>query len=157
MTNQAPNTIRNVALLSHSGAGNTSLAEAMLFTAGAISRLGKVEEGTTASDYEPEETRRRISINLAVLPCNWKGVKVNVLDTPGYADFVGEVRAGLRVCDGAVVVVSAASGVEVGTERVWNYAEEARLPRFVFVNKMDRESTDFQRAVDNIQAKLGKQ
>ncbi|MFC1962429.1 elongation factor G [Chloroflexota bacterium] len=156
MQHPVPDQIRNVILLSHSGAGKTSLAEAMLFTAGAISRLGRVDEGTTASDYELEETKRKISISLAVLPCTWKGVKINLLDTPGYADFAGEVKAGLRVCEGGIVVVGAAEGIEVGTERVWAYAEEAHLPRLLLVNKMDRENADFERTMQDIQARLGK-
>jgi elongation factor G len=147
--------IRNVVLLSHSGAGKTSLAEAILFTTKAITRLGKVDEGTTTSDYDPDEIKRKISINLAILPSEWKKVKVNLLDTPGYTDFVGEVRAAIRVSEGAVIVVCAASGVEVGTEQVWEYSEEAKLPRFIFVNKMDRENADFYRTVNDIQSKFG--
>ena len=108
--------IRNIVLLSHSGAGKTSLSEAILFNSGAISRLGKVDDGTTASDYDPDEVKRKISINLTLLPCEWKGAKINLIDTPGYSDFVGEVKAAIRVGEGAIIVVCAASGVEVGTE-----------------------------------------
>jgi elongation factor G len=147
--------IRNVVLLSHSGAGKTSAAEAMLFSAGAITRLGKISEGTTTSDYDPDEIKRQISINLSVLPCEWKGAKINLLDTPGYADFVGEVRAAMRVAEGAVIVLSAASGIEVGTEQVWSYCQDARLPRLVYINKMDRENVDFFRTVQQLQAKFG--
>lgn len=147
---------RNVALLSHGGAGKTSLAEALLFSAGAITRMGKVTEGNTTSDYEPEETRRHISINLAVLPGEWKDCRVNLIDTPGYADFVGEVIAALRAADGAVVVVDAASGVEVGTEQVWQYADRQATPRLVLVNKMDRENADFSRVLGQVQATFGK-
>jgi elongation factor G len=147
--------IRNVVLLSHSGAGKTSAAEAMLFSAGAITRLGKVSEGTTTSDYDPDEIKRQISISLSVLPCEWKGTKINLLDTPGYADFIGEVRAAMRVVEGAVIVLSAASGVEVGTEQVWSYCQDAQLPRLVYVNKMDRENVDFFRTVQQLQAKFG--
>jgi elongation factor G len=147
--------IRNVVLLSHSGAGKTSAAEAMLFTAKAISRLGKVAEGTTTSDYDPDEIKRQISINLSILPYQWKGVKTNLIDTPGYSDFVGEVRAAMRVAEGAVILVCAASGVEVGTEQVWSYCEEAKLPRLIFINKMDRENADFYRTLDQIQARFG--
>ncbi len=146
--------IRNVVLLSHSGAGKTSVTEAALFTAGAIGRLGKVDEGTTTSDYDPEETKRKISINLTILPCEWRDMKINLLDTPGYSDFVGEVKAGVRVADGAVAVIEAAAGVQVGTQLTWGYVEEARLPRLVLVNKMDRENADFNRAVKEVQAKL---
>ena len=147
--------IRNVVLLSHSGAGKTSASEAMLFTAGAITRLGKVTEGTTTSDYDPDEIKRQISINLSILPCPWKGVKANLIDTPGYSDFVGEVRAAMRVVEGAVIVVCAASGVEIGTEQVWSYCQEVELPRLIFINKMDRENADFYRTVEQLQTKFG--
>jgi elongation factor G len=147
--------IRNVVLLSHSGAGKTSAAEAMLFTAGAIKRLGKVEDGTTTSDYEPDEVKRQISINLSLLPCQWKGTKINLMDTPGYADFIGEVRAAMRVAEGAVIMVCAASGVEVGTEQVWSYCEQGALPRLIFINKMDRENADFNKTVGQIQSRFG--
>ncbi len=147
--------IRNVVLLSHSGAGKTSLSEAILFTAKAITRLGKVADGTTASDYDPAEVKHQISINLSILPCEWQGTKINLLDTPGYADFIAEARAAVRVSEGALLVVCAASGVEVGTERSWAYSQEAKLPRFIFINKMDRENADFNRTVANIQAKFG--
>ncbi len=147
--------IRNVVLLSHSGAGKTSSSEAMLFTAGAIKRLGKVEDGTAASDYEPDEVKRQISINLSLLPCQWKETKLNLIDTPGYSDFVGEVRAAMRVAEGAVIMVCAASGVEVGTEQVWSYCEQAELPRLIFINKMDRENADFYKTVGQIQSKFG--
>jgi len=147
--------IHNVVLLSHGGAGKTSLSEAILFNTGAISRLGKVDDGSSTSDYDPDEIKRRISINLSLLPCHWRDNKINVLDAPGYADFVGEVKAGIRVSEAAVIVVCAASGVEVGTEMVWGYCEEAKLPRLIFINKMDRENADFSKVVEEIKAKLG--
>ena len=147
--------IRNVVLLSHSGAGKTSLAEAMLFASKGISRLGSVGDGNTVSDFDPEEQRRETSLQLAVIPCVWKGTKVNLLDTPGYADFIGETVSALRAADAAVVVVSAASGVEVGTELVWERVREAGLPVIVFVSKMDREHADFAAALAQIRAKLG--
>jgi elongation factor G len=147
--------IRNVVLLSHSGAGKTSASEAMLFSAGAIKRLGKVEDGSTTSDYDPDELKRQISISLSLLPCEWKGAKLNLVDTPGYSDFVGEVRAAMRVCEGAVIMVCAASGVEVGTEQVWGYCEQAELPRLLFINKMDRENADFNKTVSQIQERFG--
>jgi len=147
--------IRNVVLLSHSGAGKTSASEVMLFTAGAIKRLGKVEDGTTTSDYDPDEVKRQISINLSLLTCQWKETKLNLMDTPGYSDFVGEVRAAIRVAEGAVIMVCAASGVEVGTEQVWSYCEQAELPRLLFINKMDRENADFYKTVEQIQSKFG--
>src|SRR3990170_744952 len=148
--------IRNIAFFSHSGAGKTSLAEALLFNAGVISRLGRAEDGTTTSDYDPEEVKRKISINLALLPFQWHGVKINLMDTPGYADFVGEVKAAARVVDGALVVVCAVSGVEVGTEQVWQYLEEEKQPRLIFINKMDRENADFFKTVEQIQAHFGR-
>jgi elongation factor G len=147
--------IRNVVMLSHSGAGKTTLGEIMMFSTGAISRLGRIEEGTTTSDYEPESIKRKISLNLSMLPYAWQGVKVNLIDTPGYADFIGDVKAAIRVAEGAVIVICAASGCEVGTEQVWGYAEEAKLPRLIFINKMDRENADFNRTMDGIKTKFG--
>jgi elongation factor G len=148
--------IRNIVFLGHSGCGKTSLAEAMIFNTGATSRLGKVDEGTTVSDYEPEEIKRKISINLSLIPCEWKNTKLNIIDTPGYPDFVAEVKAGLGVCEGAVIVVCASSGVEVGTEQVWEYTRKAEIPSFIFINKMDRENANFNNACKDIQAKLGR-
>jgi len=147
--------IRNLVLLSHSGAGKTSASEAILFTTGATTRLGKVDDGTTVSDYDPDEIKRKISINLSVLPCQWKGTKINLIDTPGYSDFVGEVKAAMRVGEGAIIVVCAASGVEVGSEQMWTYCEQADLPRFIFINKMDRENADFYKALGQVQSKFG--
>jgi elongation factor G len=147
--------IRNLCLLSHCGAGKTSLSEVILFASGAITRLGKADAGTTTSDYDPDEVKRNISINLTMLPCQWKDTKINLIDTPGYSDFVGEVKAAIRVSEGAVIVICAASGVEVGSEQVWAYSQEANLPRLIFVNKMDRENADFYRTVDEIQSKFG--
>lgn len=147
--------IRNIVLLSHSGAGKTSLAETMLFNSGAITRLGNPDDGTTTSDYDPDEIKRKISISLSLLPCQWKDSKLNLIDTPGYPDFVAEVKAGLAVSEGVVIVVCAASGVEVGTELVWEYADEAKLPRVIFVNKMDRENANFFDTLKDIQSKLG--
>jgi elongation factor G len=147
--------IRNVVLLSHAGAGKTSTSEAVLFAAGAVKRLGKVDDGSSTSDYDPDEVKRKISINLSLLPCQWQGVKINLIDAPGYADFVSEVIAGMRVSEGAVIVISAASGVEVGSEQAWNYCREAGLPRLIFVNKMDRENVDFARTVADIQSRFG--
>ena len=155
MKQYALENIRNLVLLSHAGAGKTSVAEAVLFTSGTIPRLGRVDDGSTTSDYDPDEIKRQISINLTMLPCEWKKTKVNLIDTPGYSDFVGEVKAAIRVSEGAIIVVCAASGVEVGTEQVWTYCEEADLPRLIFVNKMDRENTDFYRTVDELKAKFG--
>lgn len=148
-------TIRNLVLLSHCGAGKTSASEAILFTAGAITRLGKVDDGTTTSDYDSDEVKRQISLNLALLPCLWKGAKINLIDTPGYSDFVSEVKAAIRVSEGAIIVVCAASGVEVGSEQVWAYSGEANLSRLIFINKMDRENADFYRTLDELGSKFG--
>lgn len=135
--------IRNVALLAHGGAGKTSLAEALLYTSGAINRLGRIEEGTTVSDYSADEVHRKISIKSALLYSLWQEHKINIVDTPGYADFLGEVRSVLPVVDGTIIVIDGASGVEVGTERAWNYAEEFHLGRLVFINKMDGDNAKF--------------
>ncbi|MGE5585034.1 MAG: elongation factor G [Bacillota bacterium] len=147
--------LRNVALIAHGGAGKTSLAEAVLYDARAIDRLGRVDEGTSTMDYDPDEIRRKISISTAVAPFEWGGVKVNLIDTPGYADFVGEVKSGLRVADSALVVVCAVSGVEVGTENVWRFADERKLPRAIVVTKLDRENADFFKTVEAVRAAFG--
>ena len=146
--------IRNVVFLSHQGAGKTSLTESMLFSSGTIQRLGSVEDGTTTSDYDPLEVERHMGINLSLLPIEWGGVKLNLIDTPGYTDFAGEVKSGLRVTEGAIVVICAASGVEVGTERVWSDAEKANLPRLIFISKMDRDNANFPSTLEGIQANL---
>ncbi len=149
--------IRNVALIAHGGAGKTSLAEAMLYLSGATDRLGRTDDGNTVMDYDPEEIRRKISISTSVAPAEWRGHRINIVDTPGYLDFVGEVLAGLRVVDTAVVVVDAVSGVEVGTELVWRYAQDFNLPRIVFINKMDRENANFERTLDSLREAFGRQ
>ena len=149
-----PGHIRNVILMSHYGAGKTTLAEAMLFTSGAVKRFGRVDDGTTISDYDPGEIERHMSISLSLLPYEWLDDKINLIDSPGYADFAGEVSAGLRVVEGAIVIVDAASGVEVGTEQAWAYAEADMLPRLLFVNKMDRDNAAFFDVIDQIQNKL---
>jgi len=156
MQNAKTENIRNVILLSHTGAGKTSLAEAMLFNAKVTTRLGKVEDGNTVSDFEPEEVKRKSSISTALIPFEWKKTKINVIDVPGYFDFVGEVKSALRVADGAIFVVCAASGVEVGTELAWDYADEIDLPRMVFVNKIDRENADFLKVLDQLEEKFGR-
>ena len=148
--------IRNLALLAHNGAGKTSLAEAILFNTKIINRLGKVSEGSTSSDYDPAEQKRGMSISLSMLPYVWQGNKINLMDTPGYPDFIGEVKSAIRVSEGAVIVVCASSGVEVGTEQVWAYCNASNLPRIVFINRMDRENADFTKVVDQIQAKFGR-
>ncbi|MEW6229985.1 MAG: elongation factor G, partial [Bacillota bacterium] len=147
--------LRNVALIAHGGAGKTSLAEAILYDARAIDRLGKVDEGTSTLDYDPDEVKRRITISTSIGPCEWAGAKINLIDTPGYADFVGEVKSGLRVADSALVAVCAVSGVEVGTENVWRFADERELPRAVVITKLDRENADFFKVVDAVRSAFG--
>ncbi|MBI4220268.1 MAG: elongation factor G [Chloroflexi bacterium] len=148
--------LRNVVLVAHGGAGKTSLADAMFFASGQISRLGRVDDRTSASDYEPEEQRRRGSIQLAVLPCPWKDHKINLIDTPGFADFRGEMISGLRVADAAILVIAAPSGIEVGSDQAWAACEERKLPRLIVINKLDRENTDFARVADRISARWGR-
>src|SRR3990172_2654704 len=148
--------IRNAVLVGHGSTGKTALCEAALYVTGAVNRLGKVEDGTTTSDYDPDEVKRGFSINLSLLPCEWKGCKINLIDTPGYADFVGEVKAGVRAADVAVLVVCAASGVQVGTESVLGFITERELPTIVFVNRMDRENADFAGTLGQLQSMLGK-
>ncbi|MCK4314566.1 MAG: GTP-binding protein, partial [Anaerolineae bacterium] len=149
------NQLRNVVLLGHGSAGKTSLAEAMLFASGAINRMGRVEDGTTVADFDEEETRRHISLNLALVPVEWEGSKINLLDTPGYTDFVGEVKSAVRVADLALILVDAVSGVEVGTELVWDFAEERNLPRMVIVNKMNRENSNLARTLEALRETFG--
>ena len=154
MTIYESDKLRNVVLLGHNGSGKTSLADAMLYDSGAVNRLGRVDDGTSVSDYDEEERRRNMSINMSVVPCEWQGHKLNMLDTPGYMDFTGEVIAAARVADGAVVVLDSVGGVEVGTEQVWHYANERDLPRLAFVNKMERENVDYDSVLAQISAKF---
>jgi len=147
--------IRNIALISHGGAGKTTLTEAMLFNAGVINRMGRVEDGNTTTDYDPEEVKRQISINTALAPVEWKGCKINILDTPGFADFVSEVRSALRVADGVAMLISAPDGVEVLTKVYWKLAEKRNLPRVLFINKMDRENANFDSALSQLKEVFG--
>ncbi|MGZ4735840.1 MAG: elongation factor G [Acidimicrobiia bacterium] len=147
--------IRNVALVGHGGAGKTTLAEALLFASGATARMGRVEDGNTVCDFDPEEARRRISVSLALAPFEVDGHKVNLVDTPGYADFVGDVAAALRAVDLVVCVVSAVEGVEVQTEVAWKMAEERGIPRVIFINKLDRERASFDRTLEQLKARFG--
>lgn len=151
------NDIRNVLLVGHGGAGKTTLLEAMLFVSGAITRMGRVEDGNTVSDFEPEEVKKQISVSLAMAPVEWGGVKINVLDAPGYADFIGDVRSAIRAVDAVLLVVSAVDGVEVQTEVAWELAAEAGLPRAILVNKLDRERASFERVLDELVRAFGTQ
>ncbi len=156
MKQYATDKIRNLVLLGHGGTGKTSLAEGMLFASGAVNRLGRVEEGTTTSDFDPDEVKRKVSINLSLLPTEWKDTKVNILDAPGYADFIGDAYSGLAAADAALIVVCAASGVQVGTEQSWEMVEERGIPRGLFVNRLDRENADFAGTLAQIQETFGK-
>ena len=147
--------IRNVGLFGHGGAGKTSLAEALLFDTNATTRLGRVDEGNTVTDYDPDEIKRRISVSAALAPVEWRDTKINVIDAPGYADFIGDVKSALRVADAAIIVIDASAGVEVGTEQVWRLAEERGIPRLLFINKMDRENADFGQALASARAAFG--
>jgi elongation factor G len=147
--------IRNVALVGHGGSGKTTLAEALLFTSGTIPRQGRTEDGTTVCDFEPEEVKRHISASLALAPFVHDDHKINIIDTPGFADFTGEVEAALSVADLAIVVVSAVEGVEVQTEVVWKLAADLGIPRLVFINKLDRERASFERTLEQLQTLFG--
>jgi elongation factor G len=149
--------IRNVLLVGHGGSGKTTLLEAMLFTSGAITRMGTIEDGNTVSDHDPDEQRKGISVSLATAPVEWNGVKINVLDAPGYADFVGDLRSAIRAVDAVLLVVSAVDGVEVQTEVAWELAVEEGLPRAIFVNKLDRERASFDETLRQLVASFGNQ
>lgn len=144
--------IRNVALVSHGGAGKTMLAEAFLYHAGATTRMGKVEDGTTVSDFDDEEVRRGISLYTTVLPVEYKDTKINFLDTPGFLDFIGEVISAMRVADSALVIIDSVAGVEVGTEITWQYCDRFNMPRMAVINKMERENANFQQALSSLES-----
>ena len=146
--------IRNVGVVGHGGVGKTSLVESLLFTAGAVTRLGKVDDGTTTTDFDPDEVKRQISINTSVAYCDVKGHRINLIDTPGYGDFIADARAGLRVVEAAVVVVDAVAGVQVQTEKVWKFASEFELPRAIVVNRLDRDRSDFFRTLESVSRRL---
>jgi len=150
MKEYATKMIRNVVMVSHGGAGKTMLGEALLHFTGATTRLGKIEDGTTVSDFEEEEIRRNLSLSTTILPIEYLDHKINLLDTPGYTDFIGEVISAIRVADGALVLVDSVAGAEVGTEIAWGYCDQFNLPRFVVINKMNRENANYQKALDSI-------
>jgi elongation factor G len=146
--------IRNVGVVGHGGVGKTSLVEAMLFAAGAVTRLGRVDDGSTTTDFDPDEVKRKISINTSVAYCDVKGHRINLIDTPGYGDFIADARAGLRVVEAALVVVDAVAGVQVQTEKVWKFAGEFELPRAIVLNRLDRERADFFRTLESLARRL---
>ena len=146
--------IKNVAIVAHGGAGKTSLTEAMLFNTGVLKRLGKVDDGNTTADFLPEEIKRKVTTNTALAPCVWEKHKINVLDTPGYSDFIGEVKGSMKVVDSLLFTLCAVSGVEVQTEIIWEYANDAKLPRVAFINKLDRENADFYKVVNGMKESL---
>ncbi|CUS95138.1 GTP-binding protein, partial [Candidatus Kryptonium thompsonii] len=131
--------IRNIGLIGHGGSGKTSFAEAILYSAGVTTRLGRVQEGNTVSDYHPDEIAQQVSINLSLLHCEWKDTKINIVDMPGYADFIGEVKSGLKVTDTALLFVKSVEGVEIGTETAWDLAKESGNSVIFIVNKLDAE------------------
>lgn len=147
--------IRNVVLLSQKGAGKSSVAEAMLFTSGGCSRLGKIDAGNTVSDFQPEEIKHHTSLSLAVLACEWQKSKINLIDVPGDPEFVGEILSGTRVSDAAIIVIDAQSGIEVGTELAWKYAQQASLPVMFLLNRMDRDNVDFAAVVEELSTAFG--
>ncbi|MDI6699374.1 MAG: elongation factor G [Candidatus Saccharicenans sp.] len=157
MADYSPEKLRNVAFIGHGSSGKTSLTAAILFAAGVTTRLTKVDRGNTVTDYDPEEIERKISINSAPCFVDWKGNKINIIDTPGYSSFLWDTRASLRAVDSALVLVCGVAGVEVGTEKVWEMLEELQLPRMLVVNKLDRENSSFKRTVEEIQQFFGRQ
>ena len=148
--------VRNIVVLGHSGCGKTTVTESALFFSGATKRFGSTAEGNTVSDYDPEEIKRHVSIQTSVIPVEWKGTKINFIDTPGYFDFVGEVKSSLAAADVALIVVSGKAGPEVGTEKAWDYCEEMGIPRIILVNQMDEENADFNRTLGQMRKKFGK-
>lgn len=147
--------IRNIALIGHGSSGKTTLTEALLFSTGVTNRPGRVDDGNTMSDFDKEEIARKVSIATSVIPIEWQDVKFNLLDTPGYFDFVGDVYSALRASESALILVDASAGVEVGTEKSWKYAQEYNLPRAIFVNKMDKENVNFNKVLDDIKNNFG--
>ena len=155
MKNYATKNLRNVGIIGHSGSGKTTLTEAILYYTKATDRFGKIEEGNTISDYDSEERKRKISISTSIAPCEWENVKINLVDMPGYFDFVGETFEGLRASDVAMIVVSGVSGLQVGTEKAWEYVNSHKLPRALYVNKLDRENSNFDKVLASIKEKFG--
>jgi len=148
--------IRNVCLLGHSGSGKTALAESLLYMTGAIDRMGRAADGNTVCDYDPEETKRQISLSTSVAPLEYKGCRINVLDTPGAFDFAGEVMEALRAADAAIIVCSAKDGISVGLEKAWKYCEERNMPRFIYISKTDEDNSDYNATFESLRDRFGK-
>ena len=148
--------IRNVVLLGHGGSGKTSLAEAMLYVSGATNRMGKISESNTVSDFDKEEQKRGFSISTSLVPIEWEKAKINILDTPGYFDFVGEVEEAISVADAAIIVVNCKAGIEVGTEKAWELCEEYNLPRLFFVTNMDDDQASFRELILKLEKQFGR-
>ena len=148
--------IRNVVLLGHGGAGKTSLVEAMAYLSGMTTRMGKISDGNTISDFDKEEIKRQFSIHTSVVPVIWDNTKINFLDTPGYFDFVGEVEEAVSAADAAIIVVSGKNGIEVGTKKAWDICEKYNLPRMIFVTEMDIDNASFRQVVEDLQQLYGK-
>lgn len=157
MVNISAENIHNVLLMGHGGSGKTMLCESMLYASGHTTRIGKVEDGTTVSDYEPEEQKRQTSVQTSILPALWKDHKINLIDTPGYADFRGEVVSGIRVAESAILVISAAAGIETGTIQMWNLAEKNNLPKSIYLSKMDRDNVEVESLLSSIKSTFGRQ
>ncbi|AKA71376.1 elongation factor G [Clostridium scatologenes] len=155
MKNYTTKNLRNVGIVGHSGSGKTTLTEAILYYTKATDRFGKIEEGNTVSDYDSEEKKRKISISTSIAPCEWENTKINLVDIPGYFDFIGETYEGLRAVDVAMIVVSGTSGIQVGTEKVWEYVSKNKLPRSFYINKLDRENSDFDKVLSGLKGKFG--
>ncbi|MCH4890448.1 elongation factor G [Acidaminobacter sp. JC074] len=156
MKNYKYDNVRNIALLGHGSSGKTTLTEAILYTLKQTKRMGRVEDGTTVSDYDKSEMERGFSIGTSVIPVEWNNSKYNIIDTPGYFDFVGETFSSLRVAGSAVIMVDASSGIEVGTEKAWRYCEDRKMPRLLFINKMDKENIDYVKVIRELKEKFGK-
>ncbi|MGL4789908.1 MAG: GTP-binding protein, partial [Anaerotignaceae bacterium] len=156
MKSYATGEVRNIVVMGHSGCGKTTVTESALYFSGATKRFGKVTEGNTVSDYDPEEIKRSVSIQSSVIPVEWMNTKINFIDTPGYFDFVGEVKSAIAGADSALIVVSGKSGPEVGTEKAWDYCEEISMPRMILVNQMDDENANFNTVLGQMRKKFGK-
>ena len=148
--------IRNVCLLGHSGSGKTALAESLLLMTGAIDRMGRAADGNTVCDYDQEEIKRQISLSTAIAPLEYKGCRINLLDTPGAFDFAGEVMEALRAADAAIIVCSAKDGISVGLEKAWKYCEERNMPRFLYISKTDEENSDYNATFNALRERFGK-